>query len=178
LFFTETEVVSLTGLTRRELMYLKAKPIAKPVIKKPIRYTLNQLIFLRVIKLLKKYLSTQFIGEIIEDNFVFDCNLNEVSLIIVTGSMILIDDSKEIQLFFDKILLPVNEEIFEDTVKKDSKINSILPNVCLVSAKRILIIPVYRVRKNLRERAEELDIYNYQKREKFGIKNLIPKNIA
>ena len=61
LLFAEKEIVSLTGLTRMELMSLKAKAIAMPVIKKPIRYTYNQLIFLRVVKLLKQISQLQFL---------------------------------------------------------------------------------------------------------------------
>lgn len=179
LLFAEKEIVSLTGLSRMELMSLKAKAIAVPVIKKPIRYTYNQLIFLRLVKLLKKYLSSQFIGEIVAENFVFECDLSNVSLIIVTGIGILqVDDSKEIQEVCDKIFSPLKEEIFEEVVRKESKINTILTNANLYSAERVLIVPVYRVRKNLREKAEQLDIYNYQKREKFGLTNLMPKNIA
>jgi len=178
LHFSEKEVVALTMLTRKELLYLKNKEVVSPVINKPIRYTYNQLILLRIIKLLKEYLSSQFIGEIVEDNLVFDCNFKEVSLMVVAGSILLLDDSKEVRQLFDDILLPLNNEIFEDTVRKDSKINSILSNSIFISAKRVLILPVYRIRKNLRNRAEELEIYNYQNREKFWRKNLIPKNIA
>lgn len=178
LYFSEKEVVALTNLSRKELLYLKNKAVVSPVINRPIRYTYNQLILLRIIKLLKQYLSSQFIGEIVEDNLVFDCDLKQVSLMVVTGSILLLDDSKEVRQLFDELLLPLNAEIFEDTVRKDSKINSILPNSILISAKKVLIVPVYRVRKNLREKAKELDIYNYQKRESFGLTNLMPKNIA
>ena len=178
LYFSEKEVVSLTDLTRKELLYLKNKIVVSPVINKPIRYTYNQLILLRIIKLLKEYLSSQFIAEIVEENLVFDCDLKQVSLMLITGSILLLDDNKEIREIFDKLLLPLNKEIFEDTVGKNSKINSILSNSILISAKRVLIVPVYRVRENLREKAKELDIYNYENREKFIQVNLIPKNIA
>lgn len=179
MYFSEKEVVFLTNLTRREVVYLKNRFIVEPVIKKPIRYTYNQLILLRVIKLLKRYLSILFIGELVEDNFVFECDLSSILLMVVSGnSIVLVDDSEEAQNFCDEILLPLNEEIFEEVVKKGSKINSIFFNVNLVSAKRVLIMIVYRIRKNLREKAEELEIYNYQKREKFGSTNLMPKNIA
>lgn len=177
--FSEKEVVSLTDLTRREVTYLKARFIVEPVIKKPIRYAYNQLVFLRIIKNLKKHLSILFIGELVENNFIFECDFNKVSLIIVTGnSIIQVDDSKEIQEFCDEIFLPLKEEIFEDIVRKDSKINSILPNVNLFSSGRVLIVPVYRIRKYLRKKAEELNIYNYQKREQLDLINLMPKNIA
>lgn len=176
--FSEKEVVSLTGSTRREVVYLKSRFIVTPVIKKPIRYTYNQLILLKIIKLLKRYLSIQFIGEVIEDNFVFECDLSTISLMVISGnSIILVDDSEEIQNLCDEILLPLNEEIFEEAVKKGSKINSIFSNVSLISSKRLLILSVYRIRNNLRAKAEELDIYNYQKREQLA-DTLIPKNIA
>ena len=179
MYFSEKEVVSLTDLTRREVVYLKSRFIVAPVIKKPIRYTYNQLILLKIIKLLKKYLSIQFIGEFVEDNFVFECDLSSVSLMLVSGnSIVLVDDTEEIQNFCDEIFLPLNEEIFEEAVRKGSKINSIFSNVSLISSKRVLIVSVYRIRNYLRERAEQLDIYNYQKREKFGLTNLMPKNIA
>lgn len=179
LFFSEKEVVSLTELTRRELMYLKTITLVEPVIKKPIRYTHNQLIFLRILKLLKKYLSTQFIKEIIDGKLAFDYDFNRVGLIIIAGTgIVLIDKGKAVESFCDLELLPLSEEIFEEVITKESNINTILSNINLNSLKRVLMIPLYRVRKNLREKSEELDIYNYQKREKFGSTNLMPKNIA
>lgn len=64
--FTEKEVVTLTGLSRKQLYRLNVSSIVQPK-KNPITYNWNQLVFLRVMSLLREDWSLQVLEKLFKE---------------------------------------------------------------------------------------------------------------
>jgi hypothetical protein len=64
--FTEKQVVALTGFSRKQLYNLSVSKIVEPK-KNPITYTWNQLIFLRVLNLLREDWSLQVLEKLFKE---------------------------------------------------------------------------------------------------------------
>lgn len=146
--FTMSDVVNITGLTRRNLEHLRINNLLVPSITNPIRYSYEQLLLSFAIFQLKKHLGTKELNCTIEmlhriDDTLSFFNLKERLLLVINDKHIVVsphnqiigfiefEDSEYIKYFEDC------EDFFEVGEDETNTVSMILKDYYVVSLENI-----------------------------------------